>query len=78
MILETKRLLLRPWQDSDAKDLYNYASSPDVGPMAGWPVHTSVGNSLEIIRAVLSKPEIFLLLRGKLDTGSVFHFGDGA
>lgn len=35
MILETKRLLLRPWQDSDAKDLYNYASSPDVGPMAG-------------------------------------------
>lgn len=62
MILETKRLLLHPWQDSDAKDLYNYASFPDVGPMAGWPVHTSVGNSLEIIRGVLSKPETYAVV----------------
>ncbi len=35
MILETKRLILRPWKDSDANDLYRYASSPEVGPIAG-------------------------------------------
>ena len=60
MILQTKRLLLRPWQDSDAEDLYRYASSPEVGPIAGWPVHTSVQNSLAILRGVLSEPETCL------------------
>ena len=50
MIFETERLILRPWQESDADDLYRYASDPQVGPIAGWPVHTSVENSLEIIR----------------------------
>lgn len=36
MILETKRLILRPWLESDAKELYKYARDPDVGPIAGW------------------------------------------
>ncbi|MFY9120401.1 MAG: RimJ/RimL family protein N-acetyltransferase, partial [Syntrophomonadaceae bacterium] len=31
MILETERLILRPWQESDAHDLYRYASDPQVG-----------------------------------------------
>lgn len=62
MILETKRLILRPWQESDAEDLYQYASSPQVGPIAGWPVHTSVENSLEIIRYVLSAPETYAVV----------------
>ena len=54
MELETKRLILRPWCDEDAEELYKYAKDPDVGPIAGWPVHTSVENSLEIIKDVLS------------------------
>ena len=56
MILETERLILRPWCESDADDLYTYASDPEVGPPAWWPPHTSVENSREIIRTVLSKP----------------------
>ena len=43
MILETNRLILRPWCESDADDLYTYASDPEVGPPAGWPPHTSIG-----------------------------------
>lgn len=62
MILETERLILRPWQESDAKDLYCYASSEEVGPNCGWPVHTSVENSLEIIREVLSAPETYAVV----------------
>ena len=57
--LKTDRLILRPWCESDAEDLYTYASDPEVGPPAGWPPHTSVENSREIIRTVLSKPETF-------------------
>ncbi len=56
---ETERLLLRPWEDSDAESLYQYAKDPQVGPIAGWPVHTSVENSLEIIHGPLSAPDTY-------------------
>ena len=59
MTLKTDRLILRPWQEGDAEDLYKYASDPDVGPPAGWPPHTDIENSREIIRAVLSVPETY-------------------
>ena len=55
MTFETKRLILRPWTEADAEALYKYASDERVGPLAGWPPHTSVENRREIIRAVLSK-----------------------
>ena len=59
MILQTERLILRPWQEDDAESLYKYASDPEVGPNAGWPPHTSVEDSREIIRNVLSVPETY-------------------
>ena len=59
MQLKTARLVLRPWQEEDAERLYWYARDPRVGPAAGWPPHTSVDNSLEIIRGVLSAPETY-------------------
>ena len=62
MILETDRLILRPWEDCDAEALFRFASSPLVGPIAGWPVHTSVENSREIIRGVLSTPATFAIV----------------
>ena len=52
--METERILLRPWQDSDAETLFKYASDPEVGPRAGWPPHKSVEESLEIIRTVFN------------------------
>lgn len=59
MILKTDRLLLRPWRESDAESLYEYAKNPEVGPAAGWPIHTSVENSKEIIKDVLSSDETY-------------------
>ena len=59
MTLQTDRLILRPWREDDAEDLYKYASDAEVGPPAGWPPHTSVENSREIIRTVLSAPDTF-------------------
>ena len=47
--METERILLRHWQESDAESLFKYASDPDVGPRAGWPTHKSVEESREII-----------------------------
>ena len=62
MFLETERLILRPWKESDAGDLYRYASDSKVGPIAGWPVHTNIENSLEIIKGVLSRPETYAIV----------------
>ena len=62
MQLETKRLILRPWQDADAEELYKYASDPQIGPIAGWDPHTSVENSLDIIHGVLSVPETYAVV----------------
>ena len=35
MTLETKRLILRPWEETDAEECYKYAKDPRVGPIAG-------------------------------------------
>ena len=51
-VMETSRIVLRPWQDSDAATLYKWASDPDVGPRAGWAPHKSIEESLEVIRTV--------------------------
>ena len=58
-ILTTPRLLLRPFEEGDAAELYDYARDPRVGPIAGWPPHTSVENSREIIRTVFSAHNVF-------------------
>ena len=61
-MIETERLFLRPWQETEADILFKYASDPDIGPIAGWPPHTSVENSLEIIRTVFSAPETYAVV----------------
>ena len=59
MVLETKRLILRPFDESDAESLYEYAKDDRIGPIAGWPPHTSVENSREVIQTVLSAAETY-------------------
>ena len=61
MILTTERLTLRPWKESDAESLYEYAKDPDVGPIAGWPPHKSVEESLEVIRHVFTGAECYAI-----------------
>ena len=71
-MLETERLILRSWQESDAESLYTYASDPAVGPPAGWPPHTSVENSREIIKTALSGAETYAVcLKDGKTIGSV-------
>ncbi len=55
-VLKTPRLILRPWQESDAEELYRYAKDPQIGPACGWNPHRSVAESAEIIKKVLSVP----------------------
>jgi len=57
--LETERLTLRPWQESDLDDFYAYASVPGVGEMAGWPHHQSIDMSRQILESFIASKEVF-------------------
>ena len=61
MMLTTERLRLRPWQDTDAEDLFFYARDPDVGPACGWAPHKSLEESRAVLRSVLAGPECYAL-----------------
>ena len=88
MVIQTERLTLRPWRETDTASLFAYASDPDVGPAAGWPPHRSIEESREIIRTVFSAPHTFAVCLAATDepVGSIglmpsrcetSHQGDG-
>lgn len=52
--METDRLILRKWVESDLDDLYEYAKTPGVGPMAGWEPHESKAESYEILQMFIN------------------------
>ena len=61
MTLETERLILRRWEDSDAESLFEYAKDPDVGPIAGWPAHQSIEESRDVIKNVFNGKEAYAI-----------------
>lgn len=61
MTLNTSRLLLRHFTETDAEDLYKYAKDPDVGPIAGWQSHKNVEESLNIIKNVFTGAECYAI-----------------
>ena len=59
--IETPRLILRPWKESDLADLYEYASVPGVGEMAGWCHHGSLEESSRILASFIRHKKTFAL-----------------
>ena len=60
--IETDRLLLREWKQTDLDDFYEYASVPGVGENAGWPHHKSKEESQAILNRFLSGRKTFALV----------------
>ena len=60
--LETERLILRPWELSDLDDFFEYASVPEVGPMAGWTPHKNKEESLKILNRFLEEKRVFAII----------------
>ncbi|HWT75358.1 MAG TPA: GNAT family protein [Mobilitalea sp.] len=76
--LETEKLILRSFQESDLDDLYEYAKSPNVGPNAGWPPHESKEDSLQILKMFMEGNEVWAIeyKADKKVIGSVGLHGD--
>lgn len=62
MALETKRLILRPWQLEDAPVLYELAKEEEVAFNTGWMPHQSLEESIQILNELLIRPEIYAIL----------------
>lgn len=60
--MQTNRILLRRWTSQDAEALYRYASDPEIGPRAGWPVHRSVADSRAVIAQYFSNDSTWAIV----------------
>jgi putative acetyltransferase len=60
--LETQRLILRPFEEKDLEDFYEYARNPKIGPNAGWPPHKSPEVSQEILKHFIENDEVWALV----------------
>lgn len=57
MIIETKRLILRPIYADDAQDIFEYSKQPDVGPNAGWKPHESLEETIGVMNSIFINAE---------------------
>ena len=59
--LKAQRLILRPWQQTDLDNLYEYARVDGVGQMAGWLPHASIEVSKTILDKFIEGKKTFAL-----------------
>ena len=59
--LESERLILRAFKESDLEDFYEYASVEGVGEMAGWCHHESIEKSKEILDRFIEEDKTFAI-----------------
>jgi len=52
--IETEKLILRRWQESDLQDFNEYGSQPYVALRTGYDTHTSLENSKEILEKFIT------------------------
>ena len=80
-------MILRPWEEGDAESLFLFASNPKIGPIAGWPPHESVEDSLNIIKTVFAKKETYAITLDDMAIGCIgllihpdgnHYWGDGS
>ena len=65
--LKTERLTLRPWEESDLEDFFEYARVPDVGNMAGWPPHENIEGTRMVLNHFIEGKHTFAIeCKGKV------------
>lgn len=61
IVIETKRLLLKAWEEAYLEDFFEYASVEGVGVMAGWPAHQTIEDSRSILNMFIEKKQVFAI-----------------
>lgn len=59
--IETDRLILRAWRETDVEDFYEYAKVDGVGQMAGWLPHKDIEESRMVLGFFIEGKKTFAL-----------------
>jgi len=59
--IETERMILRSWRETDLEDFYEYASVDGVGQRCGWLPHESMEESRRILDMFIAERKTFAL-----------------
>ena len=59
--IETDRLILRAWRETDAEDFYAYAKVDGVGQMAGWLPHKDIEESRMVLGFFIRDKKTFAI-----------------
>ena len=62
IVIQTDRLILRPFKQEDLKDFFEYASVEGVGEMAGWRHHESIEKTQEILNDFIKEDKTFAIV----------------
>ena len=58
-IIDTPRLHLRPWDDTDAPALYELARDPRIGMLCGWTPYEHIDDAHEALSTFLAAPDSY-------------------
>ncbi len=66
--METERLTLRPWRESDYIQLYELAKDSQVGPDCGWHPHKDIKESKTILKNILMSEGTYAIVLKETNT----------
>ena len=61
-VLRTQRLVLRAFDPCDTVNVFNYAKSDRVGPMAGWQPHTCMEDSRRVVEGFIREGDVWAVV----------------
>ena len=71
LVIKTDRLILRAFKDSDLEDFYEYAKTPGLGEMAGWPHHKSIEETKKVLENFKKNKDVLAIEKDGKVIGSL-------
>ncbi|MBZ2387181.1 GNAT family N-acetyltransferase [Anaerococcus murdochii] len=71
LLIRIDRLTLRAFNDNDLEDFYEYAKTPGLGEMAGWPHHESIDDTREVLERFKKNKDVLAIEKDGKVIGSI-------